>query len=382
MAQADSVPSAIQAPITGASAKRSTKRRFADRRYFIGGSDARIIMGEDEGALLRLWREKRGEVEPEDLSGNLVVQLGVATEDLNRRWYQANSGQVLTDVQRRIRHPALRWMAATLDRQRVSADLRRFGPEGGNLADILLALGVSTYRTRLACVPKPRRHRRTICRAELPRLEIRVCARAKCRTDVAGRYREAVQSQLWPAGSWNNVLPQQSAGVGRATIRIPSGDRNHNHFLSDIIGLTTNRHAETQGSTIEISRSAKCRTFRVANVAWRASAIPAIWVSRMSTGRPLFCRAAASDAASVAAALSKSKTRFSKSSRRSRSNSNSSLCRRRPDGSSARPKRASNNVMLVIQTDLAGWRSSHLTTAASGTERISAPRTLVSRIIT
>jgi predicted phage-related endonuclease len=55
------------------------------RRYFIGGSDARIIMGNDEPALLRLWREKRGEVEPEDLSGNLVVQLGVATEDLNRR---------------------------------------------------------------------------------------------------------------------------------------------------------------------------------------------------------------------------------------------------------------------------------------------------------
>jgi predicted phage-related endonuclease len=85
------------------------------RRYFIGGSDARIIMGNDEAALLRLWREKRGEVEPEDLSGNLVVQLGLATEELNRRWYRANSGQVLTDVQRQIRHPVLRWMAATLD---------------------------------------------------------------------------------------------------------------------------------------------------------------------------------------------------------------------------------------------------------------------------
>jgi predicted phage-related endonuclease len=85
------------------------------RRYFIGGSDARIILGNDEAALVRLWQEKRGEVEPADLSGNLVVQLGVATEDLNRRWYQTNTGQVLTDVQRRIRHPALRWMAATLD---------------------------------------------------------------------------------------------------------------------------------------------------------------------------------------------------------------------------------------------------------------------------
>jgi predicted phage-related endonuclease len=85
------------------------------RRYFLGGSDARVIMGNDEAALLRLWREKRGDVEPEDLSNNLVVQLGVATEDLNRRWYQANTGQVLRDVQCHIRHPILRWMAATLD---------------------------------------------------------------------------------------------------------------------------------------------------------------------------------------------------------------------------------------------------------------------------
>ena len=85
------------------------------RRYLIGGSDARIIMGSNEATLVRLWREKRGEVEPEDLSGNLVVQLGVATEDLNRRWYEANTGQVVTDIQKRVHHPALRWMAANLD---------------------------------------------------------------------------------------------------------------------------------------------------------------------------------------------------------------------------------------------------------------------------
>src|SRR5215470_17621939 len=91
-------------------------KKFAvERQSFIGGSDARVIMGEEEDALLRLWREKRGEIEPADLSGNLIVQLGVVTEALNRRWYQANSGQVLTDVQRHMRHPALRWMAATLD---------------------------------------------------------------------------------------------------------------------------------------------------------------------------------------------------------------------------------------------------------------------------
>src|SRR4051794_37701071 len=86
-----------------------------ERRWFIGGSDARIIMGEDEAALLRLWREKRGDAEPEDLSRNLLVQLGRATEDLNRRWYELNTGQAITDIQRHARHHIWRWMAATLD---------------------------------------------------------------------------------------------------------------------------------------------------------------------------------------------------------------------------------------------------------------------------
>src|ERR1019366_1675613 len=67
----------------------------SNRRSFIGGSDARIIMGNDEAALLRLWREKRAEVEPEDLSGNLIVQLGVVTEPLNRHWYERNSRQTV-----------------------------------------------------------------------------------------------------------------------------------------------------------------------------------------------------------------------------------------------------------------------------------------------
>src|SRR6266550_3354009 len=86
-----------------------------ERRYFIGGSDARIIMGEDEADLLRLWREKRGETEPEDLSDNLIVQLGVVTEPLNRHWFERNTDYVITKVQRQVQHPVIRWMAATLD---------------------------------------------------------------------------------------------------------------------------------------------------------------------------------------------------------------------------------------------------------------------------
>jgi predicted phage-related endonuclease len=89
--------------------------RSLDRRQFIGGSDARIIMGKDEKALLRLWREKRGEEPPLELAGVLVVQLGLATEDLNRRWYEFNAGHRVSDVQRHAVHRTLPWMAATLD---------------------------------------------------------------------------------------------------------------------------------------------------------------------------------------------------------------------------------------------------------------------------
>jgi predicted phage-related endonuclease len=89
--------------------------KHSRRRSFIGGSDARIITGDDEVKLIRLWQEKRGEVDPEDLSGDLVVQLGTVTEHLNRHWYEKNTGQVVRDVQRQVFHAVHRWMAATLD---------------------------------------------------------------------------------------------------------------------------------------------------------------------------------------------------------------------------------------------------------------------------
>ena len=92
-----------------------SERPSLSRRRFVGGSDARIIMGNDEAALVRLWQEKRGEAEPEDFSSNLVVQLGVATEDLNQRWFELNTGQTVKDRQRHAIHPLIRWMAATLD---------------------------------------------------------------------------------------------------------------------------------------------------------------------------------------------------------------------------------------------------------------------------
>jgi hypothetical protein len=66
--------------------------QLALRKDALGGSDANVIMGGDEKKLLRLWREKRGEAEPEDLSDILAVQMGSFTEPLNVAWFEKNTG--------------------------------------------------------------------------------------------------------------------------------------------------------------------------------------------------------------------------------------------------------------------------------------------------
>src|SRR6202011_2107250 len=91
-----------------------TQQHKPDRTNFIGGADARGIMGNDEKAVAQLWREKRGGGGAPDLSGVLIVQLGLVTEDLNRRWYELNSGHQIGNVQRHAVHRTIPWMGSTL----------------------------------------------------------------------------------------------------------------------------------------------------------------------------------------------------------------------------------------------------------------------------
>ena len=59
--------------------------------------------GDDEAALLRLWREKRGEIVGLNLGQPHRPGLGSATEELNGgHWYGLNSGRVVADIQKRV----------------------------------------------------------------------------------------------------------------------------------------------------------------------------------------------------------------------------------------------------------------------------------------
>lgn len=85
---------------------------IAKRRFCVGGSDANIILGGDPRAIHDLWQQKTGRKDSEDLSGVLPVVLGSWTEELNRYWYERQTGREVTDdglVATRD------WQAATLD---------------------------------------------------------------------------------------------------------------------------------------------------------------------------------------------------------------------------------------------------------------------------
>ena len=67
-------------------------------RDSIGGSDANAILSGSENRILRLWQEKRGEAEAEDLSSSVAVMLGCWTEAFNRQWYERVSGNTVGAV--------------------------------------------------------------------------------------------------------------------------------------------------------------------------------------------------------------------------------------------------------------------------------------------
>ncbi len=85
------------------------------RRSGIGGSDANVILSGDAEKIMQLWREKRGEVEAEDLTGVLPVMLGSWTEAFNRQWYERDTGYLVTQVGVSLGCARHAWRRCTLD---------------------------------------------------------------------------------------------------------------------------------------------------------------------------------------------------------------------------------------------------------------------------
>lgn len=94
------------------------------RQQYLGGSDANILMGGDPAAILNLWRVKTGQAEPEDLSGVLPVVMGSWTEELNRYWFERQTGRVITSEGDARVHPEHQFMACTLDGLTVTGDMK------------------------------------------------------------------------------------------------------------------------------------------------------------------------------------------------------------------------------------------------------------------
>jgi len=85
------------------------------RKDYIGGSDANVIMGGDPAKLIALWREKRREAEPDDLSNVLAVQMGSYTEAFNAAWYEKQTGAEVISRNHVVLHPDIKFMRASLD---------------------------------------------------------------------------------------------------------------------------------------------------------------------------------------------------------------------------------------------------------------------------
>ena len=89
--------------------------QIAWRRAGLGGSDANVILSGDEAAIFDLWREKRGEKTPVDLSDKLPVVLGQWTEEFNRQWFERVQGRNVSARGMQLACPANNWRRCTLD---------------------------------------------------------------------------------------------------------------------------------------------------------------------------------------------------------------------------------------------------------------------------
>ena len=63
-----------------------------DRKTYMGGSDMNRLVNGGRDEWPKLWEEKTGRSNQDDLSNNLAVQMGSHTESFNIQWFVENTG--------------------------------------------------------------------------------------------------------------------------------------------------------------------------------------------------------------------------------------------------------------------------------------------------
>jgi putative phage-type endonuclease len=104
-------------------------QQLAARKKGVGGSDVATILGLNPyKTALELYAEKRGEVEPHDLSENEAVEAGIVLEDAiadlaARRMSKRDGGEVkLRRCNRTISNPKYPWLTVNIDRDVVGQE--------------------------------------------------------------------------------------------------------------------------------------------------------------------------------------------------------------------------------------------------------------------
>ena len=99
-----------------------TEHQKRAREFKTTASQAPVIMAGERDELIRLWQERIGEIEPEDLSQKWPVALGVHCEPLILDWHERKMGMELTERGSFHTHPVYRNIGATLDAYRPATD--------------------------------------------------------------------------------------------------------------------------------------------------------------------------------------------------------------------------------------------------------------------
>jgi putative phage-type endonuclease len=136
------------------------------RSHGLGSSDAAVALGlVPQKSPFRLWQEKRREIEPEDLSGNEAVELGILLEPVVSTLFERRTGLKLRRHNATIEHPTLPFMVCNIDRDVVGlpklAEIKTAGywaaqsdewGEAGTSA-VPFKYGVQVQH-QLSCLPK------------------------------------------------------------------------------------------------------------------------------------------------------------------------------------------------------------------------------------